>query len=87
MTLRLRLRLLVHDLRRRQELALATVMRHAPRWLLRAAVVEVTVRATSSTLIGGHAYAGPDGVDFERMMWAVEGKLPPGREAEITAPV
>lgn len=62
------------------------VIARAPRWLKRLFLVDLAVTATSKDLIGGRAYAGPDGVDYERMWWALEGKLPPGREDEIRAP-
>lgn len=42
-----------------------------PRWLRRAAIVDAACRATHPDVIGRHAYAGPDGVDYARMMDAV----------------
>jgi hypothetical protein len=61
--------------------------RHMSTRMRRAVLVRLAVDATSPDLIGMHAYAGPDGVDYERLWWACERKLPPGRRAEITTPV
>jgi hypothetical protein len=63
------------------------VVSRAPRWLKRLFLVDLAVTATRSELIGPDAYAGPDGIDYERMWWAIDGKLPPGREDEIRAPI
>jgi hypothetical protein len=86
-SLRLRLLLAKNDLDHWIEKRLVGLFRHAPRWFLRRALVELAVRATAEDLIGPHAYAGPDGVDYERMWWALEGKLPPRRAEAIRAPV
>lgn len=61
----------------------APVVGRTPRWLLRLMLVELAVRATRVDLIGPHAYAGPDGVDYERMWHALDGELPPRRVEEI----
>lgn len=66
---------------------IAPLAYRTPRWLRRMFLVALAVEATTEELIGRHAYAGPDGVDYERMWWAIDGKLPPGREEEIRAPV
>lgn len=86
MTLRLRLRLLRHDLDRRLEKALMFIARHTPKRVLRAMLVELACRATAQELIGPHAYAGPDGVDYERMWHALDGQLPKHRAHLIRAP-
>lgn len=61
--------------------------KHASRRMKHAFLVRLACDATDPALIGGHAYAGPDGVDYERMWWAIDGKLPPRRAEEIRAPV
>ena len=43
-----------------------------PRWLRRAAIIDAACRATHPSVIGRRAYAGPDGVDYARMMDAVD---------------
>jgi hypothetical protein len=62
--------------------ALACVPRRVWRWWL----VQLAIKATTEELIGPHAYAGPDGVDYERMWWAIDGELPPDRAEEIRRP-
>jgi hypothetical protein len=62
--------------------ALACIPRRVWRWWL----VQLAIKATTEELIGPHAYAGPDGVDYERMWWAIDGELPPDRAEEIRRP-
>jgi hypothetical protein len=62
--------------------ALARIPKRVWRWWL----VQLAIKATTEELIGGKAYAGPDGVDYERMWWAIDGELPPDRAEEIRRP-
>lgn len=84
---RLRLALTLHWLDRRVDELYAWRARHASKRTRRAMLVRLAVDATCSDLIGPHAYAGPDGVDYERMWFAIDGKLPPRRAAEIRAEI
>ena len=87
MSPRLRLVLTKMWLDRKVDELYAWRARHASRRMQRAMLVRLAVNATTSDLIGDHAYAGPDGVDYERMWWAVDGQLPPRRAEEIRTPV
>lgn len=86
MTLGLRLRLLFGWLGDRYGRYCDWRAWHSTRTMRRAFLAKLAVDATRPEVIGRHAYAGPDGVDYERMWWAVDGALPPEREGEIRTP-
>lgn len=87
MNVRLRLRFLWHDVERKIADVEMWFVRRFPGRLQRNVLVAIAVEATSARLIGPHAYAGPDGLDFERLWWATRGELPPHRVDEIRRPV
>lgn len=87
MSLGLRLYLMRHWLDRKVEDLYAWRARHSSKRLRNAMLVRLAVDASSEQLIGPHADAGPDGIDYERMWWAIRGELPPRRADAIRAPV
>jgi hypothetical protein len=84
---RLRLYLMRVWLDRKVDALYAWRARHSSRRMRRAFLVRLAVDATAPDLLGPGAYHGPDGVDYERMWWAIDGMLPPDRADEIRKPV
>lgn len=81
------LREFAHDIGRMAYLHVrAWALRRIPTRVWRWWLLQLAVNATREELIGRHAYAGPDNVDYERMWWAIEDMLPPHREEEIRRP-
>jgi hypothetical protein len=54
--------------RAKAQRAAFTIANRLPHWLREAVIVNAAVRAAAVEVIGPHAYAGPDGLDYKRLM-------------------